>query len=240
MTAFALRVPDPASGRLATVCGMGRPTRWATETGPQHSQWYIERFRRMAAQGVDLAGEARLLDAMVVPGSRILDAGCGPGRVGAQLHARGHRVVGVDADPELIAAAEVDHPGPVWLVGDLADLDLPAAGHPEPFDAAVCAGNVMTFVAPGTERDVLARIAAHLRPDGVAVVAFGANRGYRLPDFDTHLVEAGLELEHRFATWDLRPLRADSDFAVSVLRRPTGQPAARGGATITDLKGTRG
>lgn len=199
---------------------MGKPTRWVTETGPEHTQWYIDRFRQMAAEGVDLAGEARLLDAMVAPGSRILDAGCGPGRVGAELAARGHVVVGVDADPDLIAAAQVDHPGTAWLVADLAELDLPAAGHPELFDAAVVAGNVMAFVAPGTEPAVLARIAAHLRPDGVVVVGFGTDRGYPLADFDADLVAAGLQLEHRFATWDLRPWKSDADFAVSVLRRP--------------------
>jgi SAM-dependent methyltransferase len=66
----------------------------------------------MAAEGADLGGEARLVDAMVAPGSRLLDAGCGTGRTAAVLHARGHRVVGVDADPVLIAAAEADHPGP--------------------------------------------------------------------------------------------------------------------------------
>lgn len=202
---------------------MGKPTRWVTDTGPEHSQWYIERFRRMAAEGADLAGEARFMDAMMAPRSRVLDAGCGPGRVGAELHARGHHVVGVDADPELIAAARADHPGPEWLVGDLAELDLPAAGYPEPFDAAVVAGNVMAFVAPGTEPDVLARIAAHIRPDGIVVVGFGTDRGYPLADFDAHVAAAGLRLEHRFATWDLRPWRDDADFAVSVLRRPAVQ-----------------
>ncbi|HEX5540615.1 MAG TPA: class I SAM-dependent methyltransferase [Micromonospora sp.] len=207
---------------------MGTPTRWATETGPGHSQWYIERFRRMAAEGVDLAGEARLLDAMLKRGSRILDAGCGPGRVGAELAARGHQVIGVDADPELIEAAKLDHPGPVWLVGDLADLDLAAAGHPDPFDAAVVAGNVMTFVAPRTERAVLTQIARHLRPDGFAVVGFGTGRGYPLADFDTDLLAAGFLLEHRFATWDLRLWEPSADFAVSVLRRPAEQ-LSRGG-----------
>ncbi|MER6594533.1 SAM-dependent methyltransferase, partial [Micromonospora purpureochromogenes] len=49
---------------------MTNPTRWATETGPGHSQWYIDRFRKLAAEGADLAGEARLVDAMVAPGSR--------------------------------------------------------------------------------------------------------------------------------------------------------------------------
>ncbi|MEH0822705.1 MULTISPECIES: class I SAM-dependent methyltransferase [unclassified Micromonospora] len=200
---------------------MTNPTRWTTETGPGHSQWYIDRFRRLAAEGADLAGEARLVDAVVSPGSRILDAGCGTGRVGAALAARGHQVVGVDADPALVEAAQADHPGPRWLVGDLAELDLAAAGEPEPFDAAVVAGNVMAFVAPGTERDVLARIAAHLRPDGVVLVGFGTDRGYRLADFDGDAVAAGLRPEHRFATWDLRPWRDDADFAVSMLRRPS-------------------
>lgn len=199
---------------------MANPTRWATDTGPEHSQWYIDRFRRLAAEGADLAGEARFMDAMVAPGSRILDAGCGTGRVGAALAARGHTVVGVDADPALVEAARADHPGPRWLVADLAELDLAAAGEPEPFDAAVVAGNVMAFVAPGTEPAVLARITAHLRPDGVVVVGFGTDRGYPLTEFDAHAVTAGLRLEHRFATWDLRPWRADADFAVSVLRRP--------------------
>ncbi|MEV6492852.1 class I SAM-dependent methyltransferase, partial [Actinoplanes sp. NPDC051633] len=112
---------------------------------PGHSQWYIRRFRDMAARGEDLAGEARMIDAMVPRGARILDAGCGTGRVGGHLAAAGHRVVGVDLDPALIAVAAADHPGARWQVGDLSELDLP-----ERFDVVVCAGNVMTFVAPST------------------------------------------------------------------------------------------
>lgn len=199
---------------------MSTPPRWFTNHGPEHSQWYIERFRRMAAEGADLAGEARLVDAMVARGSRVLDAGCGPGRVGAELFARGHQVVGVDVDPQLIEAAQSDHPGPVWLVSDLTELDLSAAGEPEPFDAAVCAGNVMPYLAPGTASTVLARVRAHLRPDGFALVGFGLDRGYSLASFDDDLAAAGFALEHRFATWDLRPWTPDADFAVSVLRVP--------------------
>lgn len=199
---------------------MGQPTRWVTDTDDGHSQWYIDRFRTMAADGADLAGEARLIDAMAEPGSRILDAGCGPGRVGAVLHERGHQVVGVDADPALIAAAEADHPGPRWIVADLADFDLAASAESEPFDAAVVAGNVMAFVAPGTEQAVLSRIAAHLVPDGFIVVGFGADRGYALGDFDVHASAAGLVVEQRFATWSLRPWSDNADFAVSVLRVP--------------------
>ncbi|MFI7430044.1 class I SAM-dependent methyltransferase [Micromonospora sp. NPDC049836] len=199
---------------------MGKPTRWVTETKPGHSQWYIDRFRQLAAEGADLAGEARLLDALVAPGARILDAGTGTGRVAAALAARGHTAVGVDADPALIEAARADHPGPRFLVADLAELDLAAQGEPEPFDAALIAGNVMVFVAPGTEPDVLARVAAHVRPDGLVVVGFDTGRGYPLADLDAHAAAAGLRLEHRFATWDLRPWHDDADWAVTVLRKP--------------------
>ena len=203
------------------MIAMAKVPRWFTDTGDGHSQWYIERFRKMSAEGVDLGGEARLVDAMAPRHAHILDAGCGPGRVGSILHEMGHNVVGVDVDPELIAAAREDHPGPQWIVGDLAHLDLAAAGVVEGFDAVVVAGNVLTFVAPGTERDVLRQLATHLVPGGFAVVGFGTDRGYPLESFDADLSSAGFVLEHRFATWDLARWQADADFAVSVLRLPS-------------------
>jgi SAM-dependent methyltransferase len=190
--------------------------RWFTEFDDNHAQWYIDRFRTMAAEGADLAGEARFLDALIAPGSRVLDAGSGTGRVGAALHARGHTVVGVDVDAALIAAAREDYPGPHWLVADLATLHLDE----QPFDAAVLAGNVLVFVAPGTERDVLARVAAHVRGDGVVVAGFTTGRDYGVAAFDADCAAVGLALEHRFATWDLRPWRDDADWVVTVLRRP--------------------
>ena len=51
------------------------------------------------AEGRDIYGEARLIDAMAERGSNILDAGCGPGRHSRYRHDAGHRVVGVDVDP---------------------------------------------------------------------------------------------------------------------------------------------
>jgi len=193
-----------------------RPTRWETETKDGHSQWYVDRFRRLAAEGEDLAGEARLVDAMLPPRARVLDAGCGPGRVGAVLHERGHTVVGVDADPVLIDAAQADHPGPRWVVADLAELDL---SDEEPFDGAVLAGNVMVFLAPGTEAQVLTRVAEHVREEGFVVTGFHVDRELSLDDFDLAVAEAALRVEHRFATWDLRAWHDEADFAVTVLRR---------------------
>lgn len=205
-----------------------RPSRWEQKVAadPSHSTWYVERFRRMAADGADLAGEARLVDAMLPRGSRVLDAGCGPGRVGAELAARGHAVVGVDVDPVLVDAARADHPGPDWRVADLAELDLVAQGV-EPFDAIVCAGNVMTFLAPGTEAEVLRRFRVHLAPGGRAVVGFGAGRGYAHEAFLADAATAGLRVDLALATWDLRPWSPDADFLVAVLS-DGGRPTAPG------------
>lgn len=185
---------------------------------PGHSHWYIERFRAMARTGDDLAGEARLVDAMVPRGSHILDAGCGPGRLGGYLATVGHRVVGVDVDPTLIEAAEQDHPGPHWLVGDLAELDLPARGIAEPFDVIVSAGNVMTFLAPSTRGLVLSRLRAHLEDDGRAVIGFGAGRDYAFDDFLNDASTAGFAPDLLLSTWDLRPFTDESDFLVAILR----------------------
>ncbi|OBI85756.1 class I SAM-dependent methyltransferase [Mycobacterium asiaticum] len=185
---------------------------------PGHSHWYIERFRSMARAGDDLAGEARLIDAVAPRHARILDAGCGPGRLGGYLAATGHDVVGVDVDPVLIEAAEQDHPQGHWLVGDLAELDLPARGIAEPFDVIVSAGNVMTFLAPSTRVQVLSRLRAHLVADGRTVIGFGANRGYGFDEFLGHAAEAGFTPDLLLSTWDLRPFTADSDFLVAILR----------------------
>jgi SAM-dependent methyltransferase len=185
---------------------------------PGHSHWYIERFRAMARAGDDLAGEARFVNAMAPRGARILDAGCGPGRLGGYLAAAGHHVVGVDVDPALIAAAEQDHPGPHWLVGDLAELDLPARGIPEPFDVIVSAGNVMAFLAPSTRVQVLRRLRAHLAEHGRAAIGFGAGRDYEFTEFFDDTADAGFAPDLLLCTWELRPFTEDSDFLVAVLR----------------------
>lgn len=194
------------------------PSKWTQiiTADPGHSRRYIERFEMMAAAGHDLLGEARTVDAMVPRNARILDAGCGPGRHGGHLQRLGHTVVGVDGDPTLIAAARADHPEATWVVSDLAELDLPARGVPAGFDAILCAGNVMGFLAPSTRVTVLERFRNHLADDGRAVIGFGAGRGYEFDDFFRDVATAGLTLDLALSTWDLRPYRAGDGFLVAI------------------------
>ena len=186
---------------------------------PEHSHRYAARWRRLAAEGHDLNGEARMLDAMAARGSRILDAGCGTGRVGGRLARSGHTVVGVDVDPALIAYATTDFPDATWLVGDLALVDLPALGIAEPFDLVFAAGNVLGFLAPSTRVPVLENLRDHLTENGRLVLAYGAGRGYPFEAFFADLAMAGLTLDLALSTWELHPFTDQSDFLVAIARR---------------------
>lgn len=192
-------------------------SRWLEETGGAQGPDYEQRFQELAASGADVHGEAGFVERLLTPlqpaGRSVLDAGCGTGRVARELARRGIDVVGVDNDPSMLAVAREQAPGLRWVSADLVTLDLP-----DRFDVVVAAGNVMVFLAPGTEGDVVRRLAAHLRPDGVLVCGWATDRMTR-EQYDALAEAAGLELVARYATWDAAPWLSDADWCVSVDRR---------------------
>ncbi len=199
------------------------PTRWETNVTGERWDFYVQRFDREYAEGADLEGEARFVDVLAPRGARVLDGGCGTGRATAALHRMGHRVIGVDRDAGLVEIAQRRYPGPTFLAADLLSLTadgLAAAGGPAEFDVIVLAGNVLVYVAPGTEEAVLATLSALLVPGGRLVSGFATDREYAVTDLDRDAAAVGLTIEHRFATWHLDPWRAEADWAVTVLRRP--------------------
>ena len=71
---------------------------------PESQSWSAERYERNAGFVADL-GEP-LLDLLAAePGEHILDLGCGDGRLSLRIAESGARVVGVDAAPDMVAAA---------------------------------------------------------------------------------------------------------------------------------------
>jgi hypothetical protein len=95
---------------------------------------------------------------------------------------------------------------------------------PTEYDVVVCVGNVMVLLAEGSERTVLTRFAELLAPGGRVLVGFsltGApprSRVYPAAEFVADAEAAGLAVESRFATFDLRPFGPDDEFAVWVLK----------------------
>jgi SAM-dependent methyltransferase len=185
--------------------------------------FYTDRFAQEYAEGADLEGEARFVDVLAPRGARVLDAGCGTGRIAAALHRMGHSSVGVDRDAGLIDIARDRYPGPIFLPSDLLSLTpdaLVAANAPKSFDVIVLAGNVMVYLAPGTERDVLRVLGGLVVPGGAIVTGFHTDREYTVPALDEDAAAVELAVEHRFATWHLAPWVPEADWAVTVLRRP--------------------
>ncbi|MFE6355617.1 class I SAM-dependent methyltransferase [Streptomyces rochei] len=197
--------------------------RWEQLTGGTSGEQYAARFAELADRGQDVHGEARLCAALVPPGARVLDAGCGTGRVLVELARLGYDGVGVDRDASMLAVARRSAPRLTWVQADLADLDPSTAG--AGFDLVVAAGNVFPLLAPGTEGAVAAALAGVLRPGGLLVAGFGLDRehlpvppGLTLAEYDGHCAAAGLTLTDRFATWDADPYEGGG-YAVSVHRR---------------------
>lgn len=182
---------------------------------PNHSENYAQRWRRFAAEGKDIVGEGRFIDAMVPRGSRILDAGCGTGRIGGYLHNVGHTVTGVDLDPVLITYARADYPDCEWSVGDLTLKQIPGNN----YDCIVMAGNVMGFIAPACRGAVLEGLHDVLAAEGRAVIGFGNGWGYSFSDFFADAKAAGFRVSLTLESWDIRPFTQASSFLVAVLER---------------------
>lgn len=192
--------------------------RWLAE-GEGRSGTYDQRWEELAAKGENVHGEADLVEGLA-PRS-VLDAGCGTGRVAIELARRGLDVVGVDLDPAMLDVARSKQPELPWIQGDLADVDLGRR-----FDVVVMAGNVMIFLAPGTEGPVVANLARHVETGGYLVAGFALQSGrLDLPTYDFHAEAAGLRLAQRWATWDGHPFQG-GDYAVSVHRPPAGDERA--------------
>ena len=125
---------------------------------------------------------------------RVLDAGCGAGRLLPLLAARGCRPQGVDLSPGMVRRARADHPAYRCTVGSLTDL----AFSDDEFDGVL--SWYSTIHTPDADLDrVLAEMARVLRPGGHLLLAFQVGEGARDigPGFAAHGLRVTLDRYHR-------------------------------------------
>jgi SAM-dependent methyltransferase len=192
-------------------------TRWQDTNAPRGDD-YDARWRSLAATGQNVHGEADLVETLLREsgGTRVLDAGCGTGRVAIELADRGFSVVGVDVDPGMLSAARTKRPELPWVEADLTNL-----GHviEAEFDLALLAGNVLIFVRPGTEGDVVHAVSDRVAPGGLLVSGFSIRSDrLSLSSYDELTEQTGLRPVARWATWSRDPFTG-GDYAVSVHRK---------------------
>jgi SAM-dependent methyltransferase len=199
----------------------GPPSRWNAQSR-DGARTYAERFAALADAGNDMHGEATFCATLAPSGSRMLDAGCGTGRVAIRLAELGYECVGVDSDASMLAVARESTDAITWRLLDLVDIGRLDTT----FDVIVAAGNVIPLLAPGTEAAVIGGLTDRLAPDGVLVTGFGLDAAhlplpeapFGLAEYDAWCATAGLELIARYSTWATDPFD-DTGYAVSVHQR---------------------
>lgn len=108
--------------------------------------------------------KAMLEAAQVVPGTRLLDAGCGAGGASVMAAGMGAQVSGLDASPGMIAVARERLPDRDFRVGDLRSLPFPDSA----FDAIIATNSVQFVDDPVVALREIRRVCA---PNGRFVMA---------------------------------------------------------------------
>lgn len=191
-------------------------TRWAA--GGAATSGYLTNFSASIDAGIDIDGEARLVDVLVERKARILDAGAGMGRVGIALHRKGHDVLAAEPDASLVAVSQQRWPELPIITKDILELDPANEGS---FDLIVAVGNVMVLLAEGTEVRALTTLRGLLKPEGRILVGFHPQKGptvareYPFDEFAADAASAGLQVQHRFGGYNLET--ASDEYVVAVL-----------------------
>ncbi len=175
---------------------------------------YESRWDRLESQGKLVHGEADFVDRYA--SKRILDAGCGMGRVGLELARRGYEVVGVDNDPDMLERARSRESDAQWMLGDLTSMTFDRT-----FDTIVLAGNVLLFVEPSRRHLVVPNLVEALDDGGYLICGSSFSPPYDLSGYDEWCHHTGLKLIERYGTWERDPYKDGADYAVSVHRART-------------------
>jgi SAM-dependent methyltransferase len=152
-----------------------------------------------ATSAAEARGAARLAGCR--PGALILDAGCGNGRHALPLARAGYRVVALDISAVLLAAARRaarDAAWPHFVRGSYARLPF----EPATFDAVLCLGTALGYLADQGDRAALQQFRSVLAPGGRLVIEtlHRGEIGSRLCEYEERPLAGGgtLRFERRF------------------------------------------
>lgn len=158
-----------------------------------------EMFLRVVPTGEHADATVSLITSLAAPGDRVLELGCGAGRILLPLAERGLVCVGIDGAEGLVDLAR-ERASSIGVADRceirLGDFREPAS-HGEEFDLALCVGITLTLQPPADRRAVLARLASCLVPGGRCVIDAHNPEWVRTahlerPDELTHLAGPGV------------------------------------------------
>lgn len=155
-----------------------------------------------------LALYAELVRDASVGNGRVVEVGCGPGRITAHLAGLGLEVSGIDLSPAMIEQARQRNPGLEFQVGDMTALDLPSGGA-----AGLVAWYSLIHIPAAEHPTVLAEFRRILAPGGHLLLAF------HVGDERRHITDAYGHTGLDYDAYRLRPERVEEQ-AVEAGFRP--------------------
>jgi SAM-dependent methyltransferase len=105
---------------------------------------------------------------------RVLELGCGAGRITGYVTALGGEVTGLDVSPQMIAEARRRYPKGTFVEGDMADLSQFADGS---LDVVIAGFNVLDVFDDERRRQTLRAVHRVLAAGGLLIMS-SHNRGY--------------------------------------------------------------
>lgn len=117
--------------------------------------------------------------ALIPPGGRVLDLGCGMGEpIAAHLIGTGFRLTGVDTAPSLLGLCRARFPAQDWVLGDMRGLDLSRR-----FEG-ILAWDSFFHLDHADQRAMFAVFARHAAPGAALIFTSGASEGVALGCFE--------------------------------------------------------
>jgi len=126
---------------------------------------YLRTVRTPTAQQIGRQCDFIERQLSLQPGATILDVGCGLGLQAVEMASRGYRVVAVELSLPMLSRA-ADEAQDRGLKVDFRHADMREISFPGTFDAVICLGTTLGYFDDETNRAVIGKLHAALKPMG--------------------------------------------------------------------------